>query len=169
MCCKKEVMDLEKEIVALVFIALLVGLGGGYGLGIAIYEPQISAIQSDISGIQSFLFQNKTWHKVASFNLSADGEWASSIFSIQGELWRINWSEAGRHMSVSGWAGFLICKPSQYVIEAVDLGPALSGPFVWSGGTHYMYGVPGNYFIILRGIGADGISFTVESYLAPLK
>lgn len=43
-------------------------------------------------------------------------------------------------------------------------GPALSGPFIWSGGTHYMYSVPGNYFVILCGIGANGISFTVESY-----
>ena len=169
MCYKKEVMDVEKEIVALVFVALLVGLGGGYGLGIAIYQPQISTMQSDISGIQSILFQNKTWHHVASFNLSTDGEWASSVFSIQGELWRINWTKAGTFISVSGWAGFLICKPGQYAIEAVDLGPALSGPFVWSGGTHYMYSVPRNYFIIIRGIGADGISFTIESYLAPLK
>ena len=122
-----------------------------------------------ISDIQSILFQNKTWHNVASFNLSADDEWASSVFSIYAEPWRINWTKAGTFMSVTGWTGFLICQPGQYVIEAVDLGPALSGPFIWSGGTHYMHGVPGDYFIILRGIGADGISFTVESYLAPLK
>ena len=159
---------MEKELVGLVFIALLVGLGGGYGLGIAIYQPQVSAMQSDISDIQSMLFQNKTWHTIASFNLSVDKEWVSSVFFIHGELWRINWTEAGRHGSVSGWAGFLICKPGQYVIEAVDLKPALSGPFVWSGGTHYMFSEPGEYFIILLGIGADGISFTVESYLAPL-
>lgn len=139
-----------KRLIVLVFVALLVGLGGGYGLGIAMYQPQISAMQSDISDIQSILFQNKTWHNVASFNLSADGEWASSVFSIQGEQWRINWTKAWNFISVSGWA--------------VDLGPALSGPFIWSGGTHYMYSVPGNYFVILCGIGANGISFTVESY-----
>ena len=162
-------MSVEKELVVLVFIALLVGLGGGYGLGIVIYQPQILTMQSDISYIQSMLFQNKTWHIVASFNLSVDREWVSSAFSIQEDFWRINWTEAGRHGSVSGWAGFLICKPGQYVIEAVDLGPVLSGSFIWSGGTHYMYGMPGDYFKILVGIGADGISFTVESYLAPLK
>jgi len=154
----------EKRLSFLVFVSLLVGLGGGYGLGFVIYQPQISTIQSDISDIQSILFQNKTWHNMASFNLSADHEWASSIFSIQGEQWRINWSKGGNFISVTGWAGFLICKPGQYVIEAVDLGPALSGPFVWSGGTHYMYSVPGTYFIILCGIGANGISFTIESY-----
>lgn len=160
---------MKNEIVALVFIALLIGLGGGYGLGVAMYQPQISAIRSDISGIQSMLFQNKTWYKITSFNLSIDGEWASSVFSIQGELWRINWTKAGTIISMTGWTGFLICKPGQYVIEAVDLGPVLSSTFIWFRGTHYMYDVPGNYFIILCGIGADGISFTVESYLAPLK
>lgn len=154
---------MEKEIVALVFIALLLGLGGGYGLGIVIYEPQISTLQSDISGIQSILFLNKTWHHVASFNLSTDGEWGSSVFSIQGELWRINWTKAGTFISVTGWAGFMICKPGPYVIDAIDLGPALSSFFVQKRGTHYMY-LPGDYFIILCGIGADGISFTVESY-----
>ena len=162
-------MSMERKLVALVFIALLIGLGGGYGLGIAVYQSQFSAMQSDISDIQSIFFQNKAWHSVASFNLSADDEWASSVFYVYAEPWRINWTKAGTFMSVTGWAGFLICQPGQYVIEAVDLGPALSGPFMWSGGTHYMHDVPGNYFIILRGIGADGISFTVESYLAPLK
>jgi len=160
---------MERKLIVLVFVALLIGLGGGYGLGVAVYQPQISTIQSEISDIQSMLFQNKTWHTVASFNLSADHEWASSVFTIYGELWRINWTKAGNFISVTGWAGFLICKPGQYVIEAVDLRPALSGPFIWSGGTHYMHGVPRDYFIILQGVGADGISFTVESYQSPLK
>jgi len=162
-------MSVRKELVVLVFIALLIGLGGGYGLGVAIYQPQFSTMQSDIQSIYNILFQNKTWHTIASFTLSTDDEWASSVFSIQGELWRINWSKAGNFISVTGWAGFLICKPGQRVIDAVDLGPALSGPFIWSGGTHYMHSVPGNYFIILQGIGADGINFAVESYPAPLK
>jgi len=166
---KEEVMSVEKKPIVLVLIALLIGLGGGYGLGVAIYQPQISTIQSNISDIQSILSPNKTWHTMANFNLSADHEWVSSVFTIHAELWRINWTKAGNFMSVTGWAGFLICKPGQYVIEAVDLRPALSGPLIWSGGTHYMYGVPGDYFIILQGIGADGISFTVESYLPPLK
>jgi len=86
-----------------------------------------------------------------------------------GSFWRINWTEAGGRGSVSEWAGFLICKPGQYVVEAVDLRPALSGPFIWSGGTHYVFSEPEDYFITLLGIGADGISFTVESHLAPLK
>ena len=39
----KEVINLEKKLVALVFIALLAGLGGGYGLGYVIYQPQMRA------------------------------------------------------------------------------------------------------------------------------
>ena len=46
-------MNMEKRLVALVFIALLIGLGGGYGLGYVIYQPQIESLQSDISNIQS--------------------------------------------------------------------------------------------------------------------
>ena len=46
-------MTVEKQLVALVFIALLVGLGGGYGLGYAIFQPQIGSLQSDISNLQS--------------------------------------------------------------------------------------------------------------------
>lgn len=46
-------MTVEKQLVALVFIALLVGLGGGYGLGYAIFQPQIGSLQSDISDLQS--------------------------------------------------------------------------------------------------------------------
>jgi len=40
--------------VALVFIALLEGLGGVYGLGFIIYELKISAIQSDARALHLF-------------------------------------------------------------------------------------------------------------------
>ena len=155
--------ELKKESVALIFFVLLVGLVGGYGLGIAIYQPQISNMQSDISDIQSILLQNRTWHNVASFNLSTDSEWASSVFSIQGEIWRINWTRAGTFITLTGWTGFVICEPGPYVIDTVNLGPVFSGFFAEKQGTYYM-GAPGNYFIMLQGIGADGISFTIESY-----
>ena len=160
---------MERKLVALVFIALLIGLGGGYSLGIVMYLPQISAMQSDIADIQSFLFQPRAWKEIANFHLSVDDEWASSLFSVYEGPWRINWTEAGTFMSVSGWTGFLVCRLGPYVVEAVDLGPALSGPFTQSKGTHYMHSAPGNYYIIISGIGADGINLTIESYLAPLK
>jgi len=43
---------LEKKLIALVFVALLVGLGGGYGLGVILYQPQILELQSDLSSFQ---------------------------------------------------------------------------------------------------------------------
>ena len=195
---------MDRKLIALVSIALLAGLGGVYGLGYLIYQPQIqkfqndlntlntkfdtvnstlgstqssvtslqnllSVLESEISNLNSTIesMKNKTWHNVASFNLSAD-EWASSVFSIQGEQWRINWSEPLSFMSVSGWVGFLVCTPGgpagPYVIDSVDIGPALTGPFLQARGTHYMYGIPGSYYIILRGIQNGWISFTIESY-----
>jgi len=45
-------MTMERKLVALVFIALIVGLGGGCGLGYVIYQPQIGILQSDVSDLQ---------------------------------------------------------------------------------------------------------------------
>lgn len=42
---------MDKKLIALVFVALLVGLGGGYGLGYAIYYPQIQNLQNDINNL----------------------------------------------------------------------------------------------------------------------
>lgn len=50
---KLEVMKMEKKLVALVFIALLVGLGGGYGLGYVIYQPQIQNLQNELTTLSS--------------------------------------------------------------------------------------------------------------------
>jgi len=44
---------MEKKLIAVVFIGLLGGLGGGYGLGYAIYQPQILGLQSDLSNFKS--------------------------------------------------------------------------------------------------------------------
>ncbi len=38
---------MEKKLTALVLIALIGGLGGGFGLGFFIYEPRLSKLQSD--------------------------------------------------------------------------------------------------------------------------
>ena len=48
---------MEKKLIALVFIALLAGLGGGYGLGFMAYQPQILELQSDISSFEDTLLQ----------------------------------------------------------------------------------------------------------------
>jgi len=46
---------MEKKLIALVFIALLAGLGGGYGLGYIVYQPQVQSLQSDVVGLNDTL------------------------------------------------------------------------------------------------------------------
>jgi len=46
---------MEKKLIALVFVALLVGLGGGYGLGYVIYQPQIQNLQNDLTNLNDRL------------------------------------------------------------------------------------------------------------------
>jgi len=45
---------MEKKLITLVFIALL-GLGGGYGIGYMVYQPQILDFQSDLEKIKTDL------------------------------------------------------------------------------------------------------------------
>lgn len=49
---------MEKKLIALVFIALLGGLGGGYGLGYTIYEPQLSKLQTSYDSLNTTLQSN---------------------------------------------------------------------------------------------------------------
>jgi hypothetical protein len=46
---------MKRNLIALVLIASLVGLGGGYGLGYAIYRPELLGLESDLSSQQSDL------------------------------------------------------------------------------------------------------------------
>lgn len=46
---------MEKKLITLVFVALLIGLGGGYGLGYMVYQPQILDFQSDLETIKTDL------------------------------------------------------------------------------------------------------------------
>jgi len=49
-----------------------------------------------------------------------------------------------------------------YVIDTFDLEPAIVR---WSAkGIYYVNSEPGKYYIELRNIGWDGISFVIESY-----
>ena len=40
---------MEKKLIALVFVALLGGLGGGYGLGYVVYQPQIQNLENGLN------------------------------------------------------------------------------------------------------------------------
>ena len=52
---------MEEKLVALVIIALFVGLGGGYGLGYVIYQPQIRSLNSALDVMQlQFMILNST-------------------------------------------------------------------------------------------------------------
>ena len=44
----KEWLKMEK-LIGLVLVALLIGLGGGYGLGYIIYQPQIQNPQEELN------------------------------------------------------------------------------------------------------------------------
>lgn len=50
---------MDKKLIALVVIALLIGLGGGYGLSYVTYQPQIQAIQSDLSDLKDRTSMNQ--------------------------------------------------------------------------------------------------------------
>jgi hypothetical protein len=41
----------EKKLIALVFVALLAGLGGGYGLGYTMYYPLIQNLQNELNNL----------------------------------------------------------------------------------------------------------------------
>lgn len=44
---------MEKKLIALVFVALLAGLGGGYGLGYTLYQPQNQNLQEIMDNLNS--------------------------------------------------------------------------------------------------------------------
>lgn len=46
-------INLEKKLIALIFVVLLVGLGGGYGLGFAISQHQISMLRVEYNGAKA--------------------------------------------------------------------------------------------------------------------
>lgn len=84
---------MEKDLVVLVFIALLVGLGGGYGLGYVIYHPQIQNLQNEA---------NRTWHEVYSLGSSSDV--TTGIFQLRGSSVRVMWISEG--YDSSAWVSF---------------------------------------------------------------
>jgi len=81
---------MEKKLVALVLIALISGLGGGYGLGYVIYQPQIESIEKDLSIIQQNL--NRTWHMT--YNIATDTDISTRIH-FKGDSVRVMWIAYG--------------------------------------------------------------------------
>ena len=77
----------------MIFIALLGGLAGGYGLGYAIYQPQIQKIQNDLG---------RTWHEVYSLQSSSDV--TTGIFELKGSSVRVMWIATG--YDSDAWVSF---------------------------------------------------------------
>ena len=87
---------MEKKLIALVFIALLAGLGGGYGLGYVVYQPQIIMLQTDLSNLQDvFENLNTTYNQLGeSYNYlnSSYNELKTRIDSFNASLIDLNTS-----------------------------------------------------------------------------
>jgi len=156
---------MEKKLIALVFVALLAGLGGGYGLGYVIYQPQIQNLQDEVNTLSSEVanlnstleeMENKTWHLVTNFTLSPV-EPNSSLFFIQGEKWRIWWEP----QQGEGWYGFIIWDENGYAIEWVQVIGILSEHHD-AKGIHYVPHGEGSYYI--ERLSGPNVNFTIESY-----
>ena len=86
---------MEKKLIGLVLVAVLVGLGGGYGLGYVIYQPQIQNLQNKL---------NRTWYQVYSTHSSSD--LTSGTIQLKGNSVRVMWTATSG--SSDGWVSFVL-------------------------------------------------------------
>ena len=157
-------MIIERKLIALILVAFLIGLGGGYF---------ISKSQSQIEN----LFGIKTWHIMTTFNLTMNNN-VSSTFFIPGEEWRITWeaivpsaSEKTGSNVEFGQISILVYNesaPNKEFAMRSSIWYDLSGHDVHTMGVHYFYEGRGYYFIELRSIVllplALTVDFIIESY-----
>lgn len=90
-------MTLERKIIGLFLVALIGGLGGGFGLTYIIYQPQIQSLQNTITNMK-----NMTWHEVYSITTSSNG--TSGDFELKGSSVRVMWIAEG--YDSSAWVSF---------------------------------------------------------------
>jgi prefoldin subunit 5 len=103
---------MENKLIGLVLIVLLVGLGGGFGLGYVIYQPQVQSLQKSVSNLDNE-FSNlnssvtETQSSIAVSNAglnsisSALMDIQSSVASLQNQLSSLN-SETAKLNSTLG-------------------------------------------------------------------
>ena len=100
---------MEKKLIALVFVTLLGGLGGGYGLGYVIYQPQVQSIQNELRAVSNELnslsstvysigdvvanHQNQRWHKV--YFIASSSDVIADEFILKGSSVRVMWIAYG--------------------------------------------------------------------------
>jgi len=180
-----EVMDVVKKLIALVFVALLAGLAGGY-----IFKSEISLLKP-----------SETWHFVMSFTTN-ETQRTSPSFYLSGTKWRIKWNliaieepapeefpyyyalnKTLWRITFGGWNGFLVYDESRYVISTLDIALyqfdtlyrrnatiAGGGEINWyyendpniKGICYLVYG-EGKLYIEVRGLDTP-IALTIESY-----
>jgi len=85
---------MEKKLITMTLIAVLAGLGGGFGLGYVIYRPQIQNLQNDFNDLK-----NRTWHEAYSAGASSD--LTSGTVQLKGSSVRVMWMAKG--YSTSSW------------------------------------------------------------------
>jgi hypothetical protein len=88
---------LERKIIGLFLIALIGGLGGGFGLTYIIYQPQIQNLQNTIANMK-----NMSWHEV--YSSMASGDVVSGDFQLNGSSVRVMWMAEGDNPSA--WVSF---------------------------------------------------------------
>jgi len=81
---------MERKLIALVFAALLGGLGGGCGLGYVIYQPRVQNLENAL---------NRTWHEVYSIETSSDV--ITGTIELRGSQVRVMWIATSDY--TSGW------------------------------------------------------------------
>lgn len=115
-------MKMERKLIGLVLVALLIGLGGGYGLGFVIYQPQIQDLRNNLDNLNGRLdtinstlqegmnrlssnfeglnstveiMENRTWHEA--FYIESSGDVTTNTFLIKGKWTRIRWAALGEY------------------------------------------------------------------------
>jgi hypothetical protein len=76
-------------------VLLLAGLGGGFGLGYVIYQPQVENLRNEVTDLTSTvaMMENRSWHVVYSLSSSSDAN--SGIIQLRGEQVRAMWIATG--------------------------------------------------------------------------
>jgi hypothetical protein len=89
----------EKKLIALVFVGVLAGLVGGYGLGYFIYQPQVQNLQTDMNSLKDDLnnLKNRTWHEA--YSIQASSDLTSGTIQLKGSSVRVMWIAKGDYSS----------------------------------------------------------------------
>jgi len=104
---------MNNKVIALVLIAVLGGLGGGYGLGYLVYHPQLQSIQNDLDDLSDKVdtldsavnsMRNKEWHEVYSLESSSDS--TSGTIQLKGSQVRAMWIATSDY--IDAWLSIIL-------------------------------------------------------------